>query len=125
MLQSKSRRKLTGGKRTTKRKKRKHEMQRESILCKVSEEDRRKKMNVRGNRTKTRLRTTRKVNVTNREKGTTQTEEIKDVVENKANSHFVRRKALTKGTVVETENGKARITSRPGQNGHVNAVRIE
>jgi small subunit ribosomal protein S8e len=49
---------------------------------------------------------------------------ITTVVENPANRNFVRRNILTKGTIVETEKGKARITSRPGQEGTVNAVLI-
>lgn len=125
MLQSKSRRRLTGGKRTRKGKKKKHELRRESILCKVGDKDKKKKIDVRGNGTKTRVRTANKVNVTDRDQGKTSAEEIKDVLENEANSHFVRRSALTKGTVVETENGKAKITSRPGQDGQINAVRVE
>lgn len=47
---------------------------------------------------------------------------IKTITENAANRHFVRRNILTKGAVIETEIGKARITSRPGQEGTVNAV---
>lgn len=49
---------------------------------------------------------------------------IKTVVENPANRHFIRRNIMTKGTVIETDKGKARITSRPGQDGTVNAVLI-
>ena len=49
---------------------------------------------------------------------------IKTVVDNPANRNFVRRNILTKGTVIETEAGKAKITSRPGQEGTVNAVLI-
>ena len=49
---------------------------------------------------------------------------IKTVLENPANRHFIRRNIMTKGTVIDTEKGKARITSRPGQNGIVNAVLI-
>jgi len=49
---------------------------------------------------------------------------IKKVVENPADRHFVRRNIMTKGTVIETEKGKAKITSRPGQDGTVNAVLI-
>jgi len=32
---------------------------------------------------------------------------------------------LTKGALIETEIGLARVTSRPGQDGVVNAVRVE
>lgn len=49
---------------------------------------------------------------------------VKTVLENSANRHFVRRNILTKGTVIETEKGKARITSRPGQEGVISAVLI-
>ncbi len=49
---------------------------------------------------------------------------IKTVLENPANRHFVRRNIMTKGTVIETEKGKAKITSRPGQDGTINAVLI-
>ena len=51
--------------------------------------------------------------------------EIKDVLENPANPHYVRRDIITKGAIVITDIGKARITSRPGQHGVVNAVLIE
>ena len=51
-------------------------------------------------------------------------EKIKTIVENTANRHFVRRNILTKGAVIETEKGRAKVTSRPGQNGSVSAVLI-
>lgn len=47
------------------------------------------------------------------------------VKENDANPHYIRRNILTMGAVVETEAGLARVTSRPGQHGMVNAVLIE
>ena len=49
---------------------------------------------------------------------------IKTVDECPANRHFVRRNIIVKGTVITTEAGKARVTSRPGQDGTVNAVLI-
>lgn len=49
---------------------------------------------------------------------------IKIVVENKANRNYVRRNIITKGAVVETESGKAKVTSRPGQDGTVNGILI-
>ena len=50
---------------------------------------------------------------------------IKNVVENRANRNFIRQNILTKGAVVETNKGKARITSRPGQTGSVNGILIK
>ncbi len=49
---------------------------------------------------------------------------IKTVVENKANLHFVRRNIITKGCVVDTDKGKVRVTSRPGQEGTINGVLV-
>ena len=49
---------------------------------------------------------------------------VLNVVENPANPHFVRRNILTKGAVIETDKGKARVTSRPGQEGTINAVLV-
>ena len=49
---------------------------------------------------------------------------IKTVDECPANRHFVRRNIVVKGAVITTEAGKAKVTSRPGQDGTVNAVLI-
>lgn len=50
---------------------------------------------------------------------------IKNVLENPADRHFARENIITKGAVIETEAGKARVTSRPGQDGVANAVLIK
>lgn len=49
---------------------------------------------------------------------------IEAIVENPANRHFVRRSIITKGTVVKTEKGNARVTNRPGQEGLINAILV-
>ncbi len=41
------------------------------------------------------------------------------------NRHYARENILTRGCFVDTELGKARVTSRPGQDGLVNAVLVE
>jgi small subunit ribosomal protein S8e len=51
--------------------------------------------------------------------------EIEDVVENAADPNYARRNIITKGAVIETTEGRARVTSRPGQTGQVNAVLVE
>jgi small subunit ribosomal protein S8e len=50
---------------------------------------------------------------------------IGTVVENDANRHFVRRNIITRGAVVKTDIGNVRITSRPGQEGALNGVKVE
>jgi small subunit ribosomal protein S8e len=49
---------------------------------------------------------------------------ILNVIGNPANAQMVRRNVMTKGAVIETEAGKAKVTSRPGQEGTINAVLI-
>jgi len=56
--------------------------------------------------------------------GKTTKTEIISVVENQANIHYVRRNIMNKGAIIETKIGKAKITSRPGQSGNINAVLI-
>ncbi len=50
---------------------------------------------------------------------------IKTVKENTASRHFVRRNIMTKGALIETDAGMAKITSRPGQDGTINAVLVQ
>ncbi len=49
---------------------------------------------------------------------------IKIVTSCPANRHYVRRNIIVKGAVIETDKGKARVTSRPGQDGVINAVLV-
>lgn len=50
---------------------------------------------------------------------------IKTVADNAANRNYVRMNIITKGAIIDTEKGKAKVTSRPGQDGTVNAVLVE
>lgn len=63
--------------------------------------------------------------VTNPKNGKTEKVEILRVVKNSANVDYDRRGVITKGAIIETPKGLARVTSRPGQNGVINAVLIE
>ena len=49
---------------------------------------------------------------------------IKIVTACPANRHYVRRNIIVKGSVLETDKGKAKVTSRPGQDGVINAVLV-
>ncbi|MEM5870756.1 MAG: 30S ribosomal protein S8e [Candidatus Aenigmatarchaeota archaeon] len=50
---------------------------------------------------------------------------ILDVIENKAHPLYERRKIITKGAIIKTEIGLAKVTSRPSQHGVVNAILIQ
>lgn len=62
--------------------------------------------------------------VTDKKSGKTEKAEITRVVKNPTNIDYNRRGVITKGAVIETSLGLARVTSRPGQDGVLNAVLI-
>ena len=122
--QGKSVRKITGGRYKPFRKKRKFELGREPAETKVGKV-RAKVIRVRGGNIKVRLFEAQYANVVDPKTGKSQKVEIKKVVENQANPHYVRRNIITKGAIILTELGEARVTSRPGQDGTVNAVLLD
>ena len=123
----KSRRKYTGGLRRSLRArgKRKYEMGRLTVLTTLGDSEKRKVVRVRGGNTKVRLKSAAYANVADPKTGSVKKVKILSLVENKAHRHFIRAGIITKGAVIETELGKARVTSRPNQDGVVNAVLIE
>jgi len=50
---------------------------------------------------------------------------ILNVVETPDNRNFSRENLLTKGAIVDTDLGRVRISSRPGQSGTINAIFVE
>jgi small subunit ribosomal protein S8e len=123
IVQSRSQKKQTGSRYISYRKKRVHELGSLPANTKVGKEGKnlvRAKAGIR----KIKLLSAETANLFDPKTKKYQKSKIKTVVENKANRHFVRRNIITKGSVIETEAGKARVTSRPGQEGIVNAVLI-
>ena len=51
--------------------------------------------------------------------------EILKVESNPSNRDYDRRGVITKGAIIVTKLGKAKITSRPGQEGIINAILIK
>ena len=79
----------------------------------------------KGGNEKIRLANEKNINVVDPKTNNIQVAEIMTVVENTANTHFVRRNIITKGAVVDTSLGKVKVTSRPGQHGMINGVLVE
>lgn len=79
---------------------------------------------IRGGNKKLTLLSTNKINILDKKSKKSQITEITSIIENPANRHYVRRGIITKGTIVQTKIGKAKITSRPGQEGMINAILI-
>ncbi|UCE44212.1 MAG: 30S ribosomal protein S8e [Candidatus Bathyarchaeota archaeon] len=78
----------------------------------------------RGGIVKARLLNVALANVSNPATGKTERVEIIRVTGNPANVDYDRRGVITKGTIIETPLGTARVTSRPGQEGVANAILI-
>ena len=57
--------------------------------------------------------------------GKTKKTKIINVKNNPANRDYARENIITKGAMLETEAGMARVTSRPGQDGTINAILVK
>lgn len=115
--------KITGGRRKPARIRRKSEIDRypnEPVIGAQVTITRR----VRGNNTKTALKTIDFVNVSS---GDSKVKKLKilKVISNATNNDYQRRGIITKGAILETEQGNCRVVSKPGQSGTVNAILIK
>ena len=121
--QRRSKRKYTGKKYKHFRKKRKRELERPPINT-VIDKEKKKHQRVMGGNKKLKLFATSFINLTDPSSNKTSKVKILKFESNAASKDLNRRHILTRGTIVETELGKAKITSRPGQHGVINGVLI-
>jgi small subunit ribosomal protein S8e len=121
VIQARSKRKASGGRYKSTLSKRKHMTGRLPTLTRLGV-DKKKLIRTKGGGLKVRVLHIEVANVFDPKAKKAAKAKITNVVENPANRYFVRRNILTKGTIIETEKGRARVTSRPGQDGTVNAV---
>ncbi|KAF5416365.1 MAG: 30S ribosomal protein S8e [Candidatus Methanogaster sp.] len=119
--QGASRRKESGGRIVRSRGKRKFEMGRESADTHLAPV-RSKEIRTFGGNKKIRLFRCDVANVTNPADNTTRKCNIETVEGNSANQYYTRRNIITKGAIIKTNLGSAKVTNRPGQEGVVNAV---
>ena len=113
----KSKRKPTGALLKRHMKKKKYQRGRDYLPTHIGEAKRRMKM-TKGGTSKLILLSANIANVNTG--GKSQKTKIISVLENPANPQYVRRNIITKGAVIQTDLGKARVTSRPGQDGIFN-----
>ena len=78
----------------------------------------------RGNNRKTALKTVNHVNLVLPDAKIKRSKIVR-VLENQTNNDYQRRGVITKGAILETEDGKCKVVSRPGQNGVINAILVE
>jgi small subunit ribosomal protein S8e len=116
-------RKYTGGRKVPLRGRRKYEIDRypnEAVVGTTEIVSRR----TRGNNFKFALKSAEFANVSGTLSKTTKRLKIIRVIKNPANKDYERRGVISKGAIFETEEGIAKVVSRPGQNGSVNAVLV-
>ena len=78
----------------------------------------------RGKNRKTALKSVDFVNLSTGDAKVKKTKIIK-VLDNATNNDYKRRGIITKGAILEIQEGKCRIVSRPGQNGISNAILLK
>lgn len=115
-------RKISGGKYIKSMKKKLYERPGQKIIVKLGEEKRKSKRTRGGNQKIFFLRG-KFVNVKTKQKN--KKVEIKNVLETPSNKFLARQNIITKGTIVETELGKVKITNRPNQEGIINGILVE
>ncbi len=122
--QARSRRKTSGGRYRNYRTKRLHELGNQPRLTKLGE---RKTKLLKGkfSSTKQVLINANVANVYDAKNKKYSKVKIITIVDNPANRNFIRRNIMNKGAIIKTELGNAKITSRPGQEGTVNAILID
>ncbi|MEM2947955.1 MAG: 30S ribosomal protein S8e [Candidatus Anstonellales archaeon] len=112
----------TGGKRIENRDKRLAHVGGEFASTKTSESEKKKMVRTKGGGRKIKLQKAVYVNVAT-DKGVKKAK-ILSVLEGN-NPHYTRQNIITKGAIINTEIGKVKVTSRPGQDGVVNGVLIK
>jgi len=113
--------KISGGKYIQRRKKKLDELAGQKKTVKLGE-NKRKSTRTRGGNKKNYLIKTKFVNI-NKQKN--KKIEIKNVLETPSNRFLARQNIITKGTIVETELGKVKITNRPTQEGVLNGILLK
>jgi small subunit ribosomal protein S8e len=117
-------RKRTGGRTRSHRRKRSYEIGSLPAETTMGKTDM-KVVRAMGGNVKYRLKKVDYVNVTDPETKKTKKVPITRFLKNPANIDYNRRGVITKGALVETELGEAKITSQPGVDGVLNAVLIK
>jgi len=117
-------RKITGGKYIVRRKKKAYETKGQKRIVKLGEL-KRKSMRIKGGRRKTFILKIDYVNVLKKGKNKSTKAKISNVLETPSNKFLARQNIITKGTIVQTDKGKVKITNRPSQEGVLNGILIE
>ncbi len=115
-------RKISGGRYKKSRKTKMYERPGQRIIVKLGKAKRKSKR-VKGGKLKTFTLGADSINVFS--KGKVKKTKIKNVLETPSNKFLARQNVITKGTIVDTEMGKVKVTNRPSQEGVLNGILVE
>ena len=121
IIQHRPKRKASSGRYKAARKKRLYERGSRATLTGLGERKLRM-VRTKGGSRKVRLQATNLANVYDAKAKKHKVVKIRTIVSTPANINLARRNIMTRGTIIDTEAGQARVTSRPGQDGAVNAI---
>lgn len=124
ITQIRSKRKPTGGRYTGRPAKLRARKGSRPTLTRIGAR-RPKQVRTRGGDAKLRLLSAQKVNLYDPATKKHEVVEMTTITESPANRHFVRRNIITKGSLIQTPKGVARVRSRPGQQGSIDAVLVQ
>ena len=123
LWQGKPNKKSTGGRLVPSKGKRKFEIGREKQYTKLGKQSLKQYRTCGGN-VQVGMLAAEFANVVDKKTNTVKKVKITNVKTNPADPNYVQRNIINKGATIETELGTAIVTSRPGQDGAVNAVLI-
>ena len=127
LWQGKSNRKPTGGRLVANKGKRKFEIGREKQFTRIGEQSLKQYRGAGGSvkGVKVGMLSAQYANVVDKKTNTVKKVKILTVKSNPADPNYVQRNIMNKGATITTEIGDAVVTSRPGQDGAINAVLLE
>ncbi|ACL11252.1 30S ribosomal protein S8e [Desulfurococcus amylolyticus 1221n] len=118
-------RKPTGGLKGEKRGKRKYELGSPPVNTTLSSSEEKIHVRTFGGGVKYKLKKALYINIAVPDDKTVKKVKILDVVETPSNPQNARFKIISKGTIVKTELGLVKVTSRPGQDGVLNGILLK
>ena len=124
LWQGKPNKKSTGGRLVPSKGKRKFEIGREKQYTRLGKQSLKQYRTCGGN-VKVGMLAAEFANVVDKKTGKIAKVKITNVKTNQADPNYVQRNIINKGATIQTELGDAIVTSRPGQDGAVNAVLLE
>jgi len=122
-IENLQKRKLTGGRKKSLKSRRAFEKDGYAAETLLGTTESYKRRN-RGGSVKTSLKFADSANILDSNTGKIQKAKITRVLRNPSNRDYERRGVITKGALIDTDLGNARVTSRPAQDGVINAVLV-